>query len=147
MSKMRGALQLYTVRDELAKNVRSTLKAVAEMGYKAVQVSGMYDLSAEEWKSILDENGLAQRGLLVRHLVLPNGLAGTAAVMRFLAEQISQDTYVNIMDQYHPAYRAIDLPQLNRRASESEIRQANKMARAAGIHRLDRNRPLSWIED
>jgi sugar phosphate isomerase/epimerase len=62
MSKMRVALQLYTVRDEMAKNVRSTLKAVAEMGYKAVQVSGMYDLSADEMKSILDENGLEVAG-------------------------------------------------------------------------------------
>jgi hypothetical protein len=54
----------------------------------------------------VDGRGIAQRGLLVRHLVLPNDLAGTAEIVRFLAQEISQDTYLNLMDQYHPAFNA-----------------------------------------
>ena len=54
----------------------------------------------------LDERGVARRGLLVRHLVLPDGLAGTADVARFLADDVSRDTYINVMDQYRPAYNA-----------------------------------------
>jgi len=66
----------------------------------------------------LDDNGVAQRGLLVRHLVLPEGLAGTAEAMRFLADELSPDTYVNIMDQYYPAFRASEYPPLDRRTTQ-----------------------------
>ncbi len=85
---------------------------------------------------MLDEEGLAVHGLLVRHLVLPEGLAGTAEVMRFLADDISRDTYVNIMDQYHPDAKATRHPQLNRLIMFSEVDEAMRLARAAGLHRL-----------
>jgi putative pyruvate formate lyase activating enzyme len=92
----------------------------------------------------LDENGLAMRGLLVRHLVLPNGLAGTADIVRFLAEQISTKTYLNLMDQYRPAFNARQFPKLNRRISPQEYQAAVEMAETAGLHRLDRRKPLIW---
>ena len=85
---------------------------------------------------MLDEEGLAVHGLLVRHLVLPEGLAGTAEVMRFLADDISRDTYVNIMDQYHPDAKATRHPQLNRLIMFSEVDEAMRLARAAGLYRL-----------
>lgn len=86
---------------------------------------------------VIDERGIAARGLLVRHLVLPGGLAGTREVMEFLARQISPDTYVNIMDQYHPCYKAFGYPPLNRRITTDEFEEAVMIARAAGLHRLD----------
>lgn len=90
----------------------------------------------------LDENGLATRGLLVRHLVLPNGLAGTAEIVRFLAEQISPCTYLNLMDQYRPAFNARQFPKLNRRTNQAEFQAAVEMAHAAGLYRLDERKPL-----
>ena len=63
---------------------------------------------------ILDERGIAVKGLLVRHLVLPEGVAGTREVVRFIAEEISKNTYINIMDQYHPFYKAFEHPPLDR---------------------------------
>ncbi len=84
----------------------------------------------------LDGRGVAVRGLLVRHLVLPGGAAGTSEVMRFLAE-VSRDTYVNVMDQYRPCYRADELPEVDRRPTGTELRDAREAARRAGIHRLD----------
>ncbi|OPX79954.1 MAG: Radical SAM superfamily protein [Methanosaeta sp. PtaB.Bin039] len=78
--------------------------------------------------------GLAVRGLLVRHLVLPGGLAGTAEVMRHLAD-LSPETYVNVMDQYRPEYRACQCPELDRSITPREYRIALEMARAAGLHR------------
>ncbi len=87
---------------------------------------------------VLDERGIARRGLIVRHLVLPEGLAGTAEVMRFLAEEVSRDTYVNVMAQYRPEYRAWEYPLLRRRITMEEYRQAVELARAAGLHRLAR---------
>jgi putative pyruvate formate lyase activating enzyme len=84
----------------------------------------------------LDCRGIATRGLLVRHLVLPGGLAGTGEVVRFLSG-LSPSTYVNIMDQYRPCYRAHAYPPLARRPARAEIQEAVRMARAAGLTRLD----------
>jgi putative pyruvate formate lyase activating enzyme len=85
----------------------------------------------------LGADGVARRGLLVRHLVLPGGIAGTAAAMRFLAEEISPSTYVNLMDQYRPCYRASDYPELSRRPTGEELREAVREAYGAGIRRFD----------
>jgi putative pyruvate formate lyase activating enzyme len=90
---------------------------------------------------VIDERGLAQRGLLVRHLVLPNGLAGTQEVVRFLAEEISPDTYLNLMDQYRPDYNVrryrTQYPRLARPITPKEFNEAVHLAQAAGLHRLD----------
>ncbi len=88
----------------------------------------------------LDERGLARRGLLVRHLVLPGDLANTAKVLAFLAREISPDTYLNLMDQYHPCYRSFGEPPLNRALSPTEYRQALRLAEEYGLRRLDRRR-------
>ena len=86
---------------------------------------------------LLSEEGLAVRGLLVRHLVLPEGLAGTPEICRFIAEEISLDTYVNIMDQYHPAGRIAELGPLGRGVTREEHQRARDAARQAGLRRLD----------
>jgi len=87
------------------------------------------------------EGGLAFRGLLVRHLVLPNRLAGTPETVRFLAEEISKNTYLNLMDQYHPSFQAHLFPELSRRISREEYQEAIHLARLAGLHRLDQLAP------
>ncbi len=96
---------------------------------------------------VIDERGIAQRGLLVRHLVLPGGLAGTREIMRFLAEEISRDTYINIMGQYRPEYKARveDMGPLSRRVTVEEIAEAYDMARAVGLHRFDERPRSHWI--
>lgn len=86
----------------------------------------------------IDDLGLAQRGLLVRHLVLPHNLAGSAQVLRFIAEQISPNTYLNLMDQYRPAFNARRFPKLNRPITQQEFRQALEIAAQYGLTRLDR---------
>jgi len=96
----------------------------------------------------LDESGVAQRGLLVRHLVLPNRLAGTEAVVRFLAQEVSANTYLNIMAQYHPCYKAFDIPQLARSVNRQEFSEAIDLAHQQGLHRLDKQQislPLRLI--
>jgi len=83
----------------------------------------------------LDKNGLAYRGLLVRHLVLPNGLAGTEKVLEFIAREISTNTYLNLMDQYYPCYRAGEIPELSRPVSAGEYQEALDIARRLGLTR------------
>jgi putative pyruvate formate lyase activating enzyme len=90
----------------------------------------------------IDEDGIAQRGLLVRHLVLPNGLAGTEKVVNFIGKEISSNTYINIMAQYHPCYKAYEIPSLARPISPAEFQEAVELAHQAGLNRLDRARPI-----
>lgn len=76
----------------------------------------------------LNERGIAQRGLLVRHLILPRGLAGTRNVFNFIAKEISHQTYVSIMSQYFPAYKAVHIEELNRKITRKEYKQALRIA-------------------
>lgn len=93
----------------------------------------------------IDPRGIAERGLLVRHLVLPGGLAGTKQVMRFLAREVSPNTYVNIMAQFRPCGEAMEHPPLNRRITSAEYEEALRMAHEEGIRRLDERRGLRII--
>jgi putative pyruvate formate lyase activating enzyme len=104
--------------------------------YPAAAQAAIKEMHRQVGDLVLDDEGLAVRGLLVRHLVLPGGLAGTAEVMRFLAEDISRDTYVNVMDQYHPAAKAFRHPVLNRPVLFSEVDDAMRLAREAGLWRI-----------
>jgi putative pyruvate formate lyase activating enzyme len=94
---------------------------------------------------VLNRNGIATRGLLVRHLVLPGGLAGTREAMRFLARGISPDTYVNVMGQYRPCGQALEHRPLNRGVTHAEYEEAVTMAREEGIRRLDQRSGLRVI--
>jgi putative pyruvate formate lyase activating enzyme len=82
---------------------------------------------------VVNARGVAVSGLLVRHLVLPEGLAGSRAVIDFLAEHVSRSTFLNVMDQYHPAHRASELRELRRRVSAQEVREVAEYARAKGL--------------
>ncbi len=93
----------------------------------------------------MDEQGVARRGLLVRHLVLPEGLAGTAEIVRFLAEEISDNTYINVMDQYRPCYRAHSLPPLDRRITSQEYAEAVRLAEEAGLRLDQKQARLVWL--
>ena len=98
------------------------------------------ELSRQVGDLVLDGEEIARRGLLVRHLVLPGGLAGTGDVMRFIADRVSRETYVNIMPQYRPCGRAAEIEGLEGYPSRSDFEAALKAARDAGITRLDQPR-------
>ncbi len=87
---------------------------------------------------VTDEKGLAKRGLMLRHLVLPNGVSGTKEVIKFIAEELSTNTYVNLMNQYRPEHRAKEFPAIARRLKREEFEEALSWARQYGLKRLDR---------
>jgi putative pyruvate formate lyase activating enzyme len=95
----------------------------------------------------LDENGLAKRGVLLRHLVMPGAIAGTEEIMRFLADEVSPDTYVNLMAQYYPAGKvsAEKYPEINRRITNEEYYEAVRVAQNAGLWRFDERRRRRFI--
>jgi putative pyruvate formate lyase activating enzyme len=84
----------------------------------------------------IGKNGLARHGLMIRHLVLPNDLAGSSEILHFIAERISPNTYLNLMDQYRPMYNAQNFPKLKRAMVPQEFQRALDEARLLGLHRL-----------
>ncbi len=115
--------------------------------YPAVNQAAVKEMHRQVGNLVLDEHGVARRGLLVRHLVMPNGLAGTPEIARFLAQEVSTDTYINVMGQYRPCYKAGHYPELDRLPTRQEMEGAYQAVRAVGLHRLDQRRaiPLFWI--
>ncbi len=103
--------------------------------YPQVMKEALKEMHRQVGDLRLDERGIAVSGLLVRHLVLPDHVAGTQEVMRFLAQEISANTYVNIMDQYFPAYKAARDRRMSRRITAAEYREAVDIALKEGLHR------------
>jgi putative pyruvate formate lyase activating enzyme len=108
--------------------------------YPAVARAALKEMHRQVGDLRLDSDGVARRGLLVRHLVMPHGLAGTPAVMAFIANEISPDTYVNVMTQYRPCGRAFEDPLLADTPTQGDFEDAFEAARAAGLTRLDKPR-------
>ena len=108
--------------------------------YPEIARTAFVEMHRQVGDLVIDENGIAQRGLLVRHLVLPEDLAGTGSVMHFLVRDISPNTYVNIMSQYRPCGRASEIKELARSVSDTEYQKAVEAAKDEGITRLDRPR-------
>lgn len=113
--------------------------------YPQVARQAIKEMYGQVGDLVLDERGIARRGLLVRHLVLPERLAGTAEVVRFLAEEISPNTYLNIMDQYHVCGDIPPRSPLGRRISGDEYREALELAGKAGLTRLDDRKRIRLV--
>ena len=106
--------------------------------YRQVACAAIREMHRQVGDLEIDERGLARRGLLVRHLVLPNDQAGTREVMRFLAREISPETYVNVMPQYRPAGYAHRHDSISRPLTVGEFSEAVAIAREEGLSRFDR---------
>ena len=132
-----GVIDIYMpdmkYSDEKTAEQLSGIKDYPELNTAAVR-----EMHRQMGDLQLDDEGVAQRGLLVRHLVLPNRLAGTQEVVRFLALEVSANTYLNIMAQYHPCHKAFDIPQLARPVTRQEFSEAIDLAHRQGLDRLDR---------
>jgi putative pyruvate formate lyase activating enzyme len=105
--------------------------------YPAVNQAAVLEMHRQVGDLRITADGVAERGLLIRHLVLPNDLAGSQQILRFIAEKISVDTYLNIMDQYRPAYQAYRKVDLNRRITRSEYLDIVHYAESLGMTCLD----------
>jgi putative pyruvate formate lyase activating enzyme len=108
--------------------------------YWSVNRAALREMHRQVGDLELDEGGGARRGLLVRHLVLPENLAGSRRIFNFIAGEISADTYVNIMDQYRPCHNAHNYSELSRSPSFDEMERVFRWAEEEGLRRLD-NRP------
>ena len=113
--------------------------------YPKVARAAIVEMHRQVGDLMIDASGVAQRGMLIRHLVMPGELAGTASVMRFLVDEVSPNTYVNLMGQYCPAGLVRSRPdrygEMSRQVTSREYDRAVRQAREAGIHRFDDLRP------
>ena len=105
--------------------------------YPQVAQAALKEMHRQVGDLELDEEFLARRGLIIRHLVLPGGLAGTREILHWIAKELSPNTYVNIMDQYYPCGDAWKYPPLDRRITREEYEEALRAAQEAGLKRLD----------
>ncbi|MBI3988120.1 MAG: hypothetical protein HY347_00740 [candidate division NC10 bacterium] len=120
-------------------------KYVKAKDYPEAARQAIQEMHRQVGDLVFDENGLARRGLLVRHLIMPGGIAGTREIMRFLAEELSPYAYVNLMDQYHPAGQVgfEKYAEINRGISREDYEEAVSVAKEAGLSRFDVRRPLT----
>jgi putative pyruvate formate lyase activating enzyme len=140
-----GVVDIYMPDFKLWTTARS-LRYLKAKDYPETARAAILEMQRQVGPLKLDEDGLARRGVLVRHLVMPGLLEETQAILRFLAEQVSPDTYVNMMDQYYPAGKvgARNYMEINRSLTREEYDQAMASARQAGLWRFDERRS-SWL--
>jgi putative pyruvate formate lyase activating enzyme len=113
-------------------------KACGAADYPEIARNALLEMHRQVGDLESNSEGVAVKGLLIRHLVLPGGLAGTRPIMTYIAERISRDSYVNVMSQYRPCGRAHEIEELAEPLSVSEFKAAVEIAVEAGLRRLDR---------
>lgn len=136
LSLLKGIIDIY-MPDMKYANPQIAKRYSRIPNYPYVNQSAVREMYNQVGDLLLDNFKIARRGLLIRHLILPNGLGGTEQIIKFLAEKISKNTYLNLMDQYRPHYRANQHTRLNRQINSHEFSEAVQYALEAGLNRLD----------
>lgn len=113
--------------------------------YPEVARQALIEMHRQVGDLVLDSNGIARRGLLIRHLVLPKGLSGTREIMKFISCRLSPNSYVNIMPQYRPCGRADEIKELSAHLESDDYQLALRSAKEEGILRLDRPRRVFMV--
>ncbi|MFQ5942809.1 MAG: radical SAM protein [Anaerolineales bacterium] len=147
LSLLDGIVDIY-MPDFKFWDERLSLRYLLAKDYALAAGRAIREMHRQVGELKLDERGLAKRGVLVRHLVMPGEIAGTGEILSFLAEQVSPDTYLNLMDQYHPAghVNSEKFEEINRRVTEDELKLAMDQAKDAGLWRFDeRQSPVALL--
>jgi putative pyruvate formate lyase activating enzyme len=141
---MEGVVDIY-MPDFKYWEPESAARVLKARDYPQVARRVVKEMHRQVGDLVLDEEGLARRGLLVRHLVMPDALDETREILHWLARELGPDTYVNVMDQYRPEGRVLRepdrFPELTRELHREEHEVALEHARSAGLRRIDVRRP------
>lgn len=128
---LEGIIDIY-MPDAKYASPRWAKKFSGAKDYPQVMQAALKEMHRQVGDLVI-ENGIATRGLLVRHLVMPNNVAGSKEIIDFIADEISPNTYINIMDQYYPCYRASEFEEINRRITYREFQEAYTYAQEKGL--------------
>lgn len=134
---LRGVIDIY-MPDFKFWVGRSAKRYAKAADYPDIARQAIQEMHNQVGDLVIDEDGRALRGLLVRHLVMPDGIVETGSILNFIANEISPATYVNVMDQYRPCGMAYKKPPLVRRISPEEYKEALQLAERVGLSRLDK---------
>jgi putative pyruvate formate lyase activating enzyme len=138
LALLNGVVDIY-MPDFKFWNEDASARYCRASGYPDAARAGIAEMYRQVGNLSMDPDRIAARGLLIRHLVMPGNTAGTGEIMNWIAQEISPDTYVNVMSQYHPSFRAHEFPELGRGITGKEYHQAVSQARRAGLRRLDQD--------
>ncbi|MFQ5866440.1 MAG: radical SAM protein [bacterium] len=131
---LEGIVDIY-MPDAKYSNPESARTYSRAADYFEVNRKALLEMHRQVGDLKMDRDGIAKWGLLIRHLVMPEDIAGSRSVLEFIAKNISKNTYMSIMAQYHPAHLAFEFPELSRRISKREYDAVLKMADELGLER------------
>ena len=134
-----GIVDIY-LPDMRYSEAKAALRYSIAQHYPEINRAAIKEMYRQVGNLGLDENGIAKRGLIIRHLVLPNGNSGTEGIMKFLAEEISKDAYISLMSQYFPAYKAHEIPELSRKITSEEYDEAYQIMQGYGLEN-------GWVQE
>ena len=134
-----GIVDIYLPDMRYSDN-QTSLKYSIAPHYPEINRVAVKEMYRQVGNLVMDENGIAKRGLIIRHLILPCGLSGTERIMKFLAEQISKDVYISLMSQYFPAYKAHEFKELSRRITAEEHEEAYQIMQKYGLEN-------GWVQE
>ena len=134
-----GIIDIYLVDMRYADSVVSQ-KLSKALDYPRFNQAAVKEMYRQVKEAKFDQSGIMKKGLIIRHLVLPQHCSATDKIMRFIAEEISPKTYISLMSQYLPYYQALDFPEINRRLKAAEYKEAKKILQ-------DYNLSHGWIQE
>jgi putative pyruvate formate lyase activating enzyme len=137
LAELDGAVDIYLPDLKYADGRMAATYSSGATTYPEVTRAAILEMHRQVGVARPGPDGLVRRGLMIRHLVMPNGVSGTGQTMEWIARHLPRDTYVNVMSQYRPAYKAADFPPIARRLTRAEYQHAIDAARAAGLTQLD----------
>jgi putative pyruvate formate lyase activating enzyme len=137
LETLNGVVDIYLPDFKYAEGRMASRYSSGADSYPEITKRALLEMHRQVGVARPAADGLMYRGLMIRHLVMPNGVGGTRQVVEWIALHLPRDTYVNLMSQYRPMYRAFDYPDIARRVTREEYEQAVRWARETGLSNLD----------
>jgi putative pyruvate formate lyase activating enzyme len=135
LALLNGIIDIYMPDFKYSDNTLAKKYSDAP-NYFGITKSAITEMQRQVGDLVTDENKIALKGLIIRHLIMPEGIAGTEKIVEFIAEKISKNAFLNIMDQYHPCFEAFKYPQISRRITVKEYRDAILLAQRYSLKRI-----------
>lgn len=132
-----GIVDIYLPDFKYADGKMASKYSSGALAYPDVTKKALLEMHRQVGVGKPAEDGLMYHGLMIRHLVMPNDVSGTKSVIDWIAENLPKDTYLNLMSQYQPVYKALDYPDISRRITREEYITAVNHARKAGLTNLN----------
>jgi putative pyruvate formate lyase activating enzyme len=137
LKRLEGIVDIYLPDFKYSDSEMAAKYSSGADTYAEITKQALLEMNRQVGVARPASDGLMYRGLMIRHLVMPNGVSGTKKVIEWIATNLPKDTYFNIMSQYRPMYKAFDYPEISRRLTREEYSKTVKWAKEAGLTNLD----------